>query len=239
MIHFLELHFVELVTITSIIYLTLATILLLYQTPDTAVYKTFRRSKRLMAGGMMLISLNIWIWIASFTGSWTEYNNWVPCFDIILFYLMGICFSFSLSSLLDPHYISRKRCRTIAVKFTMTVFFALIAMTDALKAYHRCAEGIPDTPAAYRPDRTAGDAHRTYLLLQQVLSEKQRPLRKLLLEREEPFHQMAQGEPLALLRHADTGRDIHPYGCPVQLAGAILCGGHEPLYSGKHHQLCL
>lgn len=38
MIHFLEQHFVELVTITSIIYLTLATILLLYQTPDTAVY---------------------------------------------------------------------------------------------------------------------------------------------------------------------------------------------------------
>lgn len=94
MIHFLEQHFVELVTITSIIYLTLATILLLYQTPDTAVYKTFRRSKRLMAGGMMLVSLNIWIWIASFTGSWTEYNNWVPCFDIIFFYLMGICFSF-------------------------------------------------------------------------------------------------------------------------------------------------
>lgn len=30
MIHFLEQHFVELVTITSIIYLTLATILLLY-----------------------------------------------------------------------------------------------------------------------------------------------------------------------------------------------------------------
>ena len=29
MIHFLELHFVELVTITSIIYLTLATILVL------------------------------------------------------------------------------------------------------------------------------------------------------------------------------------------------------------------
>lgn len=52
MIHFLEQHFVELVTITSIIYLTLATILLLYQTPDTAVYKTFRRSKRLMAGGI-------------------------------------------------------------------------------------------------------------------------------------------------------------------------------------------
>uniref|UniRef100_UPI003FEF09BB hypothetical protein n=1 Tax=Prevotella sp. TaxID=59823 RepID=UPI003FEF09BB len=74
MIHFLEQHFVELVTITSIIYLTLATILLLCQTPDTAVYKTFRRSKRLMAGGMVLISLNIWIWIASFTGSWTEYN---------------------------------------------------------------------------------------------------------------------------------------------------------------------
>ena len=135
MIHFLEQNFVGLVTITSTIYLMLAIILLLFKTPDTKVYKTFRRSKRLMAGGMLLISLNIWIWIASFTGSWTEYNNWVPCFDIILFYLMGICFSFSLSSLLDPHYISRKRCKVIAVKFVMTAFFALIAMTDALKDY--------------------------------------------------------------------------------------------------------
>ena len=135
MIHFLEQNFVGLVTITSTIYLMLAIILLLFKTPDTDVYKPFRRSKRLMAGGMLLISLNIWIWIASFTGSWTEYNNWVPCFDIILFYLMGICFSFSLSNLLDPHYISRKRCKTIAVKFTMTAFFALIAMIDALKDY--------------------------------------------------------------------------------------------------------
>ena len=136
MIHFLEQNFVELVTITSMIYLMLAIILFLFKTPDTKVYKPFRRSKSLMAGGMLLISLNIWIWIASFTGSWTEYNNWVPCFDIILFYLMGICFSFSLSSLLDPHYISRKRCKVIAVKFLMTAFFALIAMTDALKDYH-------------------------------------------------------------------------------------------------------
>ena len=135
MIHFLEQNFVGLVTITSTIYLMLAIILLLFKTPDTKVYKPFRRSKKLMAGGMLLISLDIWIWIASFTGSWTEYNNWVPCFDIILFYLMGICFSFSLSSLLDPHYISRKRCKTIAVKFTMTAFFALIAMIDALKDY--------------------------------------------------------------------------------------------------------
>ena len=135
MIHFLEQNFVGLVTITSTIYLMLAIILLLVKTPDTDVYNPFRRSKRLMAGGMLLISLNIWIWIASFTGSWTEYNNWVPCFDIILFYLMGICFSFSLSSLLDPHYISRKRCKTTAVKFTMTAFFALIAMIDALKDY--------------------------------------------------------------------------------------------------------
>lgn len=113
----------------------LAIILFLFKTPDTKVYKPFRRSKSLMAGGMLLISLNIWIWIASFTGSWTKYNNWVPCFDIILFYLMGICFSFSLISLLDPHYISRKRCKVIAVKFVMTAFFALIAMTDALKDY--------------------------------------------------------------------------------------------------------
>ena len=43
MIHFLEQNFVELVTITSMIYLILAVILFLFKTPDTKVYKTFRR----------------------------------------------------------------------------------------------------------------------------------------------------------------------------------------------------
>lgn len=52
MIHFLEQNFVELVTITSMIYLILAVILFLFKTPDTKVYKPFRRSKSLMAGGM-------------------------------------------------------------------------------------------------------------------------------------------------------------------------------------------
>ena len=168
MIHFLEQNFVELVTITSMIYLMLAVILFLFKTPDTKVYKPFRRSKSLMAGGMLLISLNIWIWIASFTGSWTEYNNWVPCFDIILFYLMGICFSFSLSSLLDPLYLPETLqgdCREVRY--------------DGFFRPHRhdgCPEGLSDAPAAYRPAGTAGDAHRTYLLLQQVLPEKQRAL---------------------------------------------------------------
>lgn len=54
MIHFLEQNFVGLVTITSMIYLMLAIILFLFKTPDTKVYKPFRRSKSLMAGGMLL-----------------------------------------------------------------------------------------------------------------------------------------------------------------------------------------
>ena len=66
MIHFLEQNFVELVTITSMIYLMLAIILFLFKTPETKVYKPFRRSKSLMAGGMLLISLNIYMGLDCF-----------------------------------------------------------------------------------------------------------------------------------------------------------------------------
>ena len=137
MIHFLERNFTYLVTMTSIIYCILGLVLIFFKSPKTDVYAPYRKSKWMLAAGMWMTSINIWIWLATFTGLWTRENAWVASFDTILFYLIGICFTFSFGSLIDYTYISRQRCKITAIKFGATAFIALIAMIDALAAYRQ------------------------------------------------------------------------------------------------------
>ena len=137
MIHFLERNFTYLVTMTSIIYCILGLVLIFFKSPKTDVYAPYRKSKWMLAAGMWMTSINIWIWLATFTGLWTRENAWVASFDTILFYLIGICYTFSFGSLTDYTYISRQRCKITAIKFGATAFIALIAMVEALAAYRQ------------------------------------------------------------------------------------------------------
>lgn len=137
MISFLERNFTYLVTMTSIIYCILGLVLIFFKSPKNDVYSPYRNSKWLLATGMWMTSINIWIWLATFNGLWTLENEWVASFDTILFYLIGVCFTFSFGSLIDYTYISRQRCKITAIKFGATAFIALIAMTDALAAYRQ------------------------------------------------------------------------------------------------------
>lgn len=137
MIHFLERNFTYLVTMTSIIYCILGLVLIFFKSPKTDVYAPYRKSKWMLAAGMWMTSINIWIWLATFTGLWTRENEWVTSFDTILFYLIGVCYTFSFGSLTDYTYISRHRCMITAIKFGATAFIALIAMIDALAAYRQ------------------------------------------------------------------------------------------------------
>lgn len=137
MIHFLERNFTYLVTMTSIIYCILGLVLIFFKSPKNDVYAPYRKSKWMLAAGMWMTSINIWIWLATFTGLWTRENAWVASFDTILFYLIGICYTFSFGSLIDYTYISRQRCKITAIKFGVTAFIALIAMVDALSTYRQ------------------------------------------------------------------------------------------------------
>lgn len=137
MIHFLERNFTYLVTMTSIIYCILGLVLIFFKSPKNDVYAPYRKSKWMLAAGMWMTSINIWIWLATFTGLWTCENAWVESFDTILFYLIGICYTFSFGCLIDYTYISRQRCKITAIKFGVTAFIALIAMVDALSAYRQ------------------------------------------------------------------------------------------------------
>ena len=137
MIHFLERNFTYLVTMTSIIYCILGLVLIFFKSPKSDVYAPYRKSKWMLAAGMWMTSINIWIWLATFTGLWTRENEWVTSFDTILFYLIGVCYTFSFGSLTDYTYISRHRCMITAIKFGVTASITLIAMIDALAAYRQ------------------------------------------------------------------------------------------------------
>ena len=137
MVSFLERNFTYLVTMTSFIYCILGLVLIFIKSPKTAVYAPYRKSKWLLAAGMWMTSINIWVWLATFNGLWTRENAWVASYDTILFYLIGVCYTFSFGSLIDHTYISRQRCKITAIKFGATAFIALISMTDALAAYRQ------------------------------------------------------------------------------------------------------
>ena len=137
MIGFLERNFTYFVTMTSFIYCILGLVLIFFKSPKTAVYAPYRKSKWLLAAGMWMTSITIWVWLATFNGLWTRENAWVASYDTILFYLIGICFTFAFGSLTDYTYISRQRCKITAIKFGATAFIALIAMVDALAAYRQ------------------------------------------------------------------------------------------------------
>ena len=137
MISFLERYFTYFVTMTSFIYCILGFVLIFFKSPKTAVYAPYRKSKWLLAAGMWMTSITIWVWLATFNGLWTRENAWVASYDTILFYLIGICFTFAFGSLTDYTYISRQRCKITAIKFGATAFIALIAMVDALAAYRQ------------------------------------------------------------------------------------------------------
>ena len=137
MVSFLERNFTYLVTMTSFIYCILGLVLIFIKSPKTAVYAPYRKSKWLLAAGMWMTSINIWVWLATFNGLWTRENAWVASYDTILFYLIGVCYTFSFGSLIDHTYISRQRCKITAIKFGATAFIALIAMIDALAAYRQ------------------------------------------------------------------------------------------------------
>lgn len=132
---FLEENYSFLAMMTSIIYCMLGFVLIFFNTPQTSIYAPYRKSKRLLATGMLIMSIDIWIWLACFNGVWTYSYDWEVSLDIILFYLVGICFSFSFSNLINHQYISKRRCKITAIKFGATSCFALFAMLDALQEY--------------------------------------------------------------------------------------------------------
>lgn len=137
MIDFLEYYFRMLVLSASAIYIVLGIILIKFKVPNNADYAPYRLSKKLLACAFWVVSLNIYIWDHCFNGDWHNPSSLVACFDIILYYLIGILFSYSFSNLLDRQYLNKRRVIIDFSKWGVCSAIALIAMLDALKAYQQ------------------------------------------------------------------------------------------------------
>lgn len=223
---FLEENYSFLVTMTSIIYCMLGFVLIFFNTPQTSIYAPYRKSKRLLATGMLIMSIDIWIWLASFNGVWTYSYDWEASLDTILFYLVGICFSFSFSNLINHQYISKRRCKITAIKFGATSCFALFAMLDALQEYSPILQTIALLGIVELCFQHVFYFHRTYLQynieLANYFSSDQRHFLKWL----NITHWLLY--PVCLCSYFHHIRSNH------QLALAVLYCSSEYLY---HHQL--
>lgn len=96
--------------------------------PTGAIYKPYRRSKRLLTLGYLLISVNIWYWGLRYEGSFQSPSIVQIYYDIIAIYLLYIIFNYALCNLLDHHYISRRRICIDACRWVGVVAICALSM---------------------------------------------------------------------------------------------------------------
>ena len=106
--------------------------------PTVAIYKPYRRSKRLLAMGYLLMSVNIWYWGLNYEGSFHSPSIAQIYNDIIAIYLLYIIFNYALCNLLDHHYISRRRisidvCRWVGVVAICTL--SMLPLFDPVRKW--------------------------------------------------------------------------------------------------------
>lgn len=135
MIELLEKHFSSLVLCAGAVYLTLSIILLHFKVPGTPNYAPYRVAKKLLALAFGVVCINIYFWVFNFHNDWNTPSALVSCVDIILYYLIGILFSYSFSILLDRKYLNKRRYLIDFGKWAACSVIAIIAITDAMQPY--------------------------------------------------------------------------------------------------------
>lgn len=135
MIELLEKYFSSLVLCAGAVYLTLSIILLHFKVPGTPNYAPYRVAKKLLALTFGVVCINIYFWVFNFHNDWNTPSALVSCVDIILYYLIGILFSYSFSILLDRKYLNKRRYLIDFGKWAACSVIAIIAITDAMQPY--------------------------------------------------------------------------------------------------------
>lgn len=135
MVDFLEQHFGLVVHAACVIYIVLGIVLFAFKVPKTKEYAPYRISKNLLAASLWVTSINVFLWIMLFNDNWNVKNPRIACVDIIFYYLLGITFSFSITNLLDRKCITRRRCITTAITWSVTTIITLLSLVDAFQPY--------------------------------------------------------------------------------------------------------
>lgn len=131
----LKSYFPELIQCAATTYLAFAVFIACFRVPETDTYNPYRRSKRLLSAALMVISVNLFAWMAMYDGDWTHLKPSNEILDMLLFFLAGLLLSFCFGNLLDSNYLSRRRV-------TLSVGVWLVAVAAG------CASLLPELSRA-------------------------------------------------------------------------------------------
>lgn len=137
MIEFLEHHFSAIIQTAGIIYVLFGVVLLYYKVPKDKAFAPYRLSQKLLAGSFWLMSCNLFLWLFTFNKDWDKVQPLIECIDLILFYLIGILFSYAFSNLLDRAYLCKRRTLIDLSKWGISSAIAIFSMTDAMEPYRQ------------------------------------------------------------------------------------------------------
>lgn len=138
--HFHELFrldglFVSLLHSICVLYLVVGYFLLSIKAPTDAIYRPYRRSKRILAFAYIVASANLLLWSVFYTGDWRR--PVVLCNDLVMYYLLYILFGYAFCNLLNHHYITRRRILTDMLTWGLCILVVAASRLDSLSAYSK------------------------------------------------------------------------------------------------------
>lgn len=128
MVDLLERYFGEIIQCAGTMYIVIALILAFLKVSKTEENRPYRISKNLLASCFFLMGLNVFSFLVVFTGDWRHANDTVACIDLVLYYLVGILFSFAFCNLLDKNYITRHRVAVSCFKWGLATVSAILSL---------------------------------------------------------------------------------------------------------------
>lgn len=125
-------YFPELIQCVATAYLAFAVFVALVKTPGTENYRPYRRSKRLLVTAYLVISVNLFAWLAAFDDDWTRLSPYTEVIDTLMFFLAGVLLSFSFGNLLDSKFLTRRR---VGLILSLWFFASLMGMGSLVPAF--------------------------------------------------------------------------------------------------------
>ena len=126
----LEQNFRFLVQDVAVLYATLSIVLALVKAPEGDVYRPYRRAKRLLATAFAVMAVNLAAYCLLTNSDWSYHDYAIEFVDITLFFLEYVFFGYSFITLLNRHYVTRRRVAADGALWLVTTLTALAALGD-------------------------------------------------------------------------------------------------------------
>ena len=116
-------------------YITICLMLTFIKSPTDSLYRPFRQSKRMITTAFGLMALNLVVYSILSTGNWSDFNYFIACLDIILFYLEELLLCYSFCHILNNSFITHRRIAKDCTQIGATSLLVLATLVPGIAAY--------------------------------------------------------------------------------------------------------